>query len=464
MSNDEEELSHVENKHWDVDNLSTLVSWVNIASTNLDILNEAILFYRKILQHHTILNLILSTLSGTLSVSQLNIDSGNYKELLLIFNIIFIFMTFTIAISSGTIKVFNLQEKLEKCIQLRQEWIVFGSKITNEIQLPLRMRKDALDLISKMKDNYTELFKQGLDVSNRIIDRAVNEKGMNKQNLTISDYFMNICSNELLKLQTPQDYIDSGIESGIEYGIQMDDNFQIPEKIIEPESIEIKENQYREPEILKPKYLKSTPIFRSIEKNNSISDDYEIDITPSFRTVNDNIHMKEKMATVAREIKPREITPIEITSREIIPIEKPIERSIEKPIERSIERSTERSNEKSNEKDLYSIQNKKIQSIQSIQSPQQIVNSFLLNRRTINDQLSKPPLLLSPRINKSFRTNSIESSITESNIEKSIENSIKNYNDIVNRNITNRNITNKNITNKKKKNKSGNKKNKPNWK
>jgi len=146
-------------KDWSGANLETISYWVQIAAFQIESLELAILYYRSIIRKNVLLGVVFSTISGSLSISQMN--SSQQK---LVYNIIFTILSFSIAIFTGLIKIYQIQERLEGFIQLKQEWIGFSLSITTEIQLPVIQRKRALDLITKNKGKYLDLLKRDIEI------------------------------------------------------------------------------------------------------------------------------------------------------------------------------------------------------------------------------------------------------------------------------------------------------------
>ena len=191
--------------HWTPNNIMTLLSWISIATYNIDCLELAIARYREWMRQHVILGLVLSTISGTLSVTQFG--SINSQNVNFILNFFFTIFTFTVAISTGCIKVYQVQERLEKFITVKQEWIVFITKIATQFQLNIDLRKDALDLINVNKDKYLDLLKIDNEIPD-FIKKQVKDKFIYKKNrvyfkdfhpsleigeaMSISDIIMNI--------------------------------------------------------------------------------------------------------------------------------------------------------------------------------------------------------------------------------------------------------------------------------
>ncbi len=152
--------------NWTKTNVSTLVEWLSVAAFNICCLEYGSSYYRKIIRQNTILGLVLSTLSGTLSVSTFGI-SGNVLATQIL-NGIFAFFSFTIAVYTGYIKIYQVQETLEHYIKMKQEWIVFSTTIASELQLPIELRRDALFIIIKHKNTYLDLLKIDIDFPDHV--------------------------------------------------------------------------------------------------------------------------------------------------------------------------------------------------------------------------------------------------------------------------------------------------------
>jgi hypothetical protein len=156
--------------NWDSNNFNTLYDWVNIAAYNISCLELLSDYYRAILRNHTIIGLIMSTLSGTLSVTQFGIASIPYLPLVI--NGVLTAFTFSIAIFTGALKVYQIHERLEESIKLKQQWILFSTGIASELQLPLALRRDAIYLINKNKGIYLDLLKADLEIPEWVLKKA----------------------------------------------------------------------------------------------------------------------------------------------------------------------------------------------------------------------------------------------------------------------------------------------------
>jgi len=122
--------------------------------------------------------LLLSSSAGTISTARFGLDSNSYLNN--VFNYLFTIMSFSMTIFTGVIKVYQVQEKLERLIKLKQEWMEFSLTIAAEFQLPLIERQDALILIKKYKGKYLDLLKTENEIPQFIKNRViVNIKDLN---------------------------------------------------------------------------------------------------------------------------------------------------------------------------------------------------------------------------------------------------------------------------------------------
>jgi len=218
------DLSRLYGTNWNQTNVLTLFEWLTIAAYNIKCLELGSAYFRAIIRNNTILGLVLSTLSGTLSVSQLGIqDPGQILSKVL--NGIFIALSFSIAIFTGYLKIYQIQERLEQYIRAKQDWIVFSTSIASELQLPIALRRDALWIIIKNKNTYLDLLKTDLEFPRRIQDRARAEFGKHNMNginidvSTLSQIIMDIGVQELEELKksasskTNPAYVESVLKS-----------------------------------------------------------------------------------------------------------------------------------------------------------------------------------------------------------------------------------------------------------
>jgi len=143
--------------NWTPANLKTIINWINFAAFMIEGLDESINIFRNKIRFNTILGLILSTASGTISVAQYSEYVKSTSIVSLTLNSIFTLFTFSIAINTGYIKIYQIQERLELFIKTKQEWTSFVSNLSAELDLPIAMRKDAVQLISNYREHYLNL-------------------------------------------------------------------------------------------------------------------------------------------------------------------------------------------------------------------------------------------------------------------------------------------------------------------
>lgn len=159
---------------WVSGNIITLVEWLNIASLYILILDKQITYYRKIVNRITITGLILSTITSTISLSQLSIDENEYPNLSLSLKIAFTFTSIFTTIATGSIKILNIQENLDICLDYYQKWNAFAAEISGQLQLPIEIRKNALSIIIKLKTVFKKLFTTRLPLTKKIKNSASN--------------------------------------------------------------------------------------------------------------------------------------------------------------------------------------------------------------------------------------------------------------------------------------------------
>jgi hypothetical protein len=159
--------------NWTKTNVTTLQEWINIASYNIQILTYAAQHNQRLLRNNIILGLLLSTASGTISAARFGMASNPVVDNVL--NGLFTSMSFIVAIFTGWLKVYSIQENLEEFIKVRQDWTVFCTAIASELQLPTALRHDALYIIMKYKIRYLDLLKSNPEVPAFCIDRVKKE-------------------------------------------------------------------------------------------------------------------------------------------------------------------------------------------------------------------------------------------------------------------------------------------------
>jgi hypothetical protein len=204
--------------NWTKSNVSVLFEWVTIAAYNIRCLELAIAHYRRKIRANTILGLVLSTLSGTIATAQAGFPNSVGVNLTIILNTIFIVMSFSIAIMTGYIKIYQIQENLELNIKAKQDWISFSADIASELQLPIELRKDALWMIIKNKNIYLDLLKTNLEIPVCITRQAQKDlKTETKLNMDVSSLpriLMDIAIQEMrdISIDVKEDRISSVVQ------------------------------------------------------------------------------------------------------------------------------------------------------------------------------------------------------------------------------------------------------------
>jgi len=163
----------------------------------------------------TIINLIFSSVAGTVSLSQFNTGDTNsttYSVIETLLKAFFSAASILVALNTGYIKVYQIQERLEGTIQLQQQWSHFGSLITSELQLPTPLRKDALQIINKMKETYHQLIRDHVDINRNILEKVALRNGVSPQQLTITDLFERVIAEELNRIKAENGDEESVIE------------------------------------------------------------------------------------------------------------------------------------------------------------------------------------------------------------------------------------------------------------
>lgn len=167
-------LNHLNKKglgtDWNLGNSFTLLNWLNIASLYLLILDVQISYYRNILNQITVVGLIFSTITSTVSLSQFSITDVTYPTLSLILKMGFSATSIFTTIATGALKIMKIQENLESCLDFYKKWNKFASEISGQIQLPKKIRKNALSIIIRLKSEFKELFTRRLPLTKKTLE------------------------------------------------------------------------------------------------------------------------------------------------------------------------------------------------------------------------------------------------------------------------------------------------------
>lgn len=158
--------------NWDPPNIVTLAEWLNIASLYILILDKEISYYKKILKNVTFFGLLFSTLTSSISLSQLSITESDYPNLSIILKIIFTLTSIFTTVATGYIKINNIQNNLDICLNYYNKWNQFASEISGQFQLPIDIRRNSLSIIVRLKSDFKELFSTRLPLTSNIKDKA----------------------------------------------------------------------------------------------------------------------------------------------------------------------------------------------------------------------------------------------------------------------------------------------------
>lgn len=199
---------------WTGCNIESLLNIIVIASYQVDALEMGIDIFRSTVRRNTIVNMIFSTASGSLSVTNFGMLSDK-ATLQTVFNIIFLVFSFIVAISAGRLKIYQIQERLETFIKLKQQWTAFLTSISTEFQLPVHQRKDALHLLHINKEKFMNLLNMDCElpyvVKHNIKQKILESKNQNfhdvlkkHSGLALSDITFDIAKSEGVMLASAQ--------------------------------------------------------------------------------------------------------------------------------------------------------------------------------------------------------------------------------------------------------------------
>lgn len=145
-------------RDWTYEHIRTLIYWMNIANINIFLLDASIQHYKKIVMQVMAFTFLFSSLSTTISLSQLGIDAQKNPGLADGIKYTFVVASTISTILVGYVKLFKLQEMMDADIEMHKDWLEFATKISGELQMPKRLRTPALKLLQDMKESYIGLF------------------------------------------------------------------------------------------------------------------------------------------------------------------------------------------------------------------------------------------------------------------------------------------------------------------
>jgi len=270
-----EDYKDYNDKKWTTDNIKTLVQWNCIAAYNIEVLDMSISMYQKYMRWNVIFGLIMSTTSGAISASRFSADPKS--QLIITFNYIFTFMAFSIAIFTGAIKIYQVQENLETFIRVKQEWINFSTLLVAEFQLPLSERQDAVTLIKNNKGKYLDLLKTPINVPKRIREygedriKKSTRKALDQSGFDVGHELVDIIYHMNTRLLFDVDNLDKYNKNGKSKNLKtFDKNNELILDTLDinliPETIgRIRKNSLR----IQPKLETIQPIQNSVNSNNN---------------------------------------------------------------------------------------------------------------------------------------------------------------------------------------------------
>jgi hypothetical protein len=152
------EQMEVNGRDWTYEHIRTLIYWMNIANINIFLLDASIQHYKKIVMQVMAFTFLFSSLSTTISLSQLGVDEEKNPGLASGIKYTFVVASTISTVLVGYVKLFKLQEMMDADIEMHKDWLEFATKISGELQMPKRLRTPALKLLQDMKDSYIGLF------------------------------------------------------------------------------------------------------------------------------------------------------------------------------------------------------------------------------------------------------------------------------------------------------------------
>ena len=149
---------------WTFEHIRTLVTWLNYSNVNMFLIDLSIKYYRTIITNVMAYTLLLSTISSTISISQLGISKESQPLLYDIIQYSFIGASTFSTLLIGYMRLFKVQETLDTNTLLYKSWLSFSTRISSEFQMPVHMRTSALELLQDMKNEYIDLFCKNPDI------------------------------------------------------------------------------------------------------------------------------------------------------------------------------------------------------------------------------------------------------------------------------------------------------------
>lgn len=155
-------------QNWTVDNTETIINWVSHANLQILLIDTYLIHLKNILRINTLWSLIISSLTSTISLTQFTIDDITHPTLSLIIKFGIFFTSLFTSLITGYIKIEKIQEIIENLEDKKTLWSDFMFNLLREIQLSLKFRKDAEELIKENIQKFYELNTKQLNIPNKI--------------------------------------------------------------------------------------------------------------------------------------------------------------------------------------------------------------------------------------------------------------------------------------------------------
>jgi hypothetical protein len=202
---------------WTFEHIRTLVTWLNYSNVNLFLIDMSIRYFKMILSHVMAYTLLFSTISSTISISQLGISQEKTPTLYNSIQYTFIAASTLSTLLIGYVKLFKVQESLDANALLYKQWLTFSTRISSEFQMPVHMRTSALELLQDMKNEYIDLFCRNANIpfpvqrsANAYFQRNLGSAGANRtgcwsrpnyiKRTNVFFIFQDIIKNEIKRL------------------------------------------------------------------------------------------------------------------------------------------------------------------------------------------------------------------------------------------------------------------------
>jgi hypothetical protein len=190
------EMIRRNDKKWNIENTLTIVEWLNYANIYVLYLEVYHAYCTKLLRYSTMLSLIISTITSTLSISQVSLSTaseGTTLEQMMQYGVVG--TSVLTSIITGYIKIEKIEDKMEILRTHKRKWIDFMSTLINNIQCATQHRNDASKLILQEKGKFNALFSKRLNIPGFVKQRAASKITPSSSDLfDVIKYLCTCCS------------------------------------------------------------------------------------------------------------------------------------------------------------------------------------------------------------------------------------------------------------------------------